>query len=74
MARAHRHYFQGQIWHLTHRCHQRQFLLQFRRDRRAWRGWLYEARKRWGMCVLDGGRIHPILACVRFFLFGRHLA
>jgi REP-associated tyrosine transposase len=53
MPRAHRHYLPGQIWHLTHRCHERQFLLQFPRDRQAWRGWLYEARKRLGLCVLD---------------------
>ena len=25
MAWAHRHYLAGQIWHLTHRCHQRSF-------------------------------------------------
>jgi REP element-mobilizing transposase RayT len=53
MARAHRHYLPGQIWHLTHRCHERQFLLEFHRDRQAWRGWLFEARKRLGLCVLD---------------------
>lgn len=53
MARAHRHYLAGQIWHLTHRCHKRQFLLKFARDRQAWIGWLFEARKRFGLCVLD---------------------
>ena len=53
MARAHRHYLPGQIWHLTHRCHERQFPFQFPRDRQAWRGWLYEARTRLGLCVLD---------------------
>ncbi|MBZ5535370.1 MAG: transposase [Acidobacteriia bacterium] len=53
MARAHRHYLPGQIWHLTHRCHQRQFLLQFHHDRQVWMGWLYEARKRLGLCVVD---------------------
>jgi putative transposase len=53
MARAHRHYLPGQIWHLTHRCHERRFLLEFQRDRQAWMGWLYEARKRLGLCVLD---------------------
>ena len=53
MARAHRHYVPGQIWHLTHRCHQRQFLLKFARDRQAWIAWLFEARKRLGLCVLD---------------------
>jgi hypothetical protein len=36
MARANRHILSGQIWHLTHRCHQRQFLLKFACDRQAW--------------------------------------
>jgi len=36
MARAHRHDPPGHIWHLTHRCHERRFLLQFIRDRQAW--------------------------------------
>ena len=53
MARAHRHYLAGQIWHLTHRCHKRQFLLKFARDRQAWIGWLFQARKRFELCVLD---------------------
>jgi hypothetical protein len=48
MARAHRHYLPGQIWHPTHRCPERQFLLKFIRDRQAWMGWLFEARKRLG--------------------------
>ncbi|MBZ5555222.1 MAG: hypothetical protein LAO21_21125 [Acidobacteriia bacterium] len=42
MARAHRHYLPGQIWHLTHRCHERRLLLQFIHDRQAWIGWLFE--------------------------------
>jgi REP-associated tyrosine transposase len=53
MARAHRHYLGGQIWHLTHRCHQPEFLLRFARDRQAWMGWLFEARKRFGLYVSD---------------------
>ena len=53
MARAHRHYLAGQIWHLTHRCHQREFLLKFARDRQTWMGWLFEARKRFHLCVLN---------------------
>jgi putative transposase len=52
MPRAHRYYLAGYVWHLTHRCHRRQFLLRFARDRRAWRRWLYEARIRYGLCVL----------------------
>ena len=53
MARAHRHCLAGQIWHLTHRCRQRQSLLKFARDRQAGVGWLFEARKRFHLCVLD---------------------
>ena len=53
MPRAHRIHLPGQVWHLTHRCHHRQFLLKFARDRRLWRSWLYEARRRFGLCVLD---------------------
>ncbi len=53
MARAHRIHVPGQVWHLTHRCHHRRFLLKFARDRRLWRAWLYESRRRFGLCVLD---------------------
>ena len=28
MARAQRHYIPEQIWHITHRCHKREFLLK----------------------------------------------
>lgn len=53
MPCANRHYLPGYVWHLTHRCHRRQFLLRFARDRWAWLHWLYAARKRHGLCVLD---------------------
>jgi putative transposase len=53
MPRANRHRIPGQVWHITHRCHHRQFLLKFAKDRRAWVSWLYEARKRFGLCVLN---------------------
>jgi REP-associated tyrosine transposase len=53
MARAHRHYLPGQIWYLTHRCDERHYLLEFHHDRQAWRGWLFKARTRLGLCVLD---------------------
>lgn len=53
MPRASRYRITGQVWHITHRCHRKQFLLKFARDRRAWVRWLYEARKRFGLCVLD---------------------
>jgi putative transposase len=53
MPRAHRHFLAGQVWHVTHRCHERAFLLQFARDRRRYLQWLFEAKKRFGLCVLD---------------------
>jgi putative transposase len=53
MPRANRYHLPGHVWHLTHRCHQREFLLKFARDRDRYRHWLFEARKRFGLCVLD---------------------
>ena len=53
MARANRHYIPGYVWHITHRCHKREFLLKFVRDRRRWLHWLYEAKRRFGTCVLN---------------------
>ena len=53
MARAKRHYVPGHVWHITHRCHKREFLLKFPRDRRRWIEWLYQARRRYRLSVLD---------------------
>jgi putative transposase len=53
MPRANRLFLPGFVWHITHRCHRRQFLLKFVRDRRNYLRWLLEARKRFGLCVLD---------------------
>jgi REP-associated tyrosine transposase len=53
MPRANRVFVKGYIWHVTHRCHQQAFLLKFERDRRCWRNWLFEARRRYGLCVLS---------------------
>ena len=53
MPRAHRHFLPSHIWHITHRCHKQEFLLKFARDRRHWRYWLYQARRRYGLCVLN---------------------
>ncbi|MBW2164774.1 MAG: hypothetical protein JRG74_01330 [Deltaproteobacteria bacterium] len=30
-----RHYIPGHVWHITHRCHKREYLLKFPRDRRS---------------------------------------
>jgi len=53
MARAKRHYLPGHVWHITHRCHKKEFLLKFARDRRRWLQWLFEAKKRYGLCILN---------------------
>jgi putative transposase len=53
MARANRHYIPGYVWHITHRCHKREFLLKFVRDRRRWPHWLFEGKKRFGTCILN---------------------
>ena len=53
MPRANRYFLPGYIWHITHRCHKKEFLLKFSRDRERWIGWLFEARKRYGLCVLN---------------------
>ena len=53
MPRANRYFLPGYVWHITHRCHQKQFLLKFARDRRRYLYWLFEAKTRYGLCVLD---------------------
>jgi putative transposase len=53
MARANRHFLPGHIWHITHRCHKREFLLKFSRDRNRWIELLFKAKKRYQLSVLN---------------------
>ena len=53
MPRANRFYRPGFVWHITHRCHKREFLLKFNKDKRRWIQWLYQAKKRYGLSVLN---------------------
>jgi putative transposase len=53
VPRANRFYLPNCVWHLTHRCHDRKFLLRFECDRLRWKYWLYRARKRYGLVVLN---------------------
>ncbi len=53
MARAKRHYLHGHDWHITHRCHKKEFLLKLVKDRQRWLYWLFEAKKRYGLRILD---------------------
>jgi putative transposase len=66
MARAKRHYIPGQIWHITHRCHKREFLLKFSKDQRRWLQWLFEAKRRYGLTILNytvtSNHIHLLVA------------
>ena len=53
MPRGNRYYIPGLIWHITHRCHKKEFLLKFARDRKCWLRWLYEAKKRYALTILN---------------------
>ncbi len=53
MPRAYRNYIPGQIWHITHRCHDKEPLLGFERDRQNWINWLSLARERFSLQVLN---------------------
>jgi putative transposase len=53
MPRANRFHIPGYIWHITHRCHKKEFLLKFNRDRRRWLYWLFKAKKRFGLNILN---------------------
>jgi putative transposase len=65
MPRASRYLQPGYTYHLTHRCHDRRFLLKFVCDRDAYRKWLHEAVKRYsvdvyGFCVTSN-HVHLIV-------------
>ena len=53
MPRAHRLKVAGGLFHLTHRCHNRAFLLRFARDRDAYRAKLRQKLKRFEVSLLD---------------------
>jgi hypothetical protein len=54
MPRANRHFLPGHVWRITHRCSSEgAFLLEFARDPRRYLRWLFEAKKRFGLSMLD---------------------
>jgi len=55
MPRAKRYYISGPnyAWHLTHRCHKKEFLLRFKKDKRTWLKWLFRAKKAFHLPILD---------------------
>jgi putative transposase len=53
MSRANRNFLPGRIWHITHRCHKKEFLLKFRKDKLLWLYWTFQAKVRYGLIVLN---------------------
>lgn len=53
MPRANRHFLPGHVWHLTRRCHHKAFLLKFARGRRRYLRWVFEAKNRFGLSLLN---------------------
>lgn len=53
MPRANRLFQKGYVYHITHRCNHREFLLSFKTDKRRYRYWLYQAVQQYGLCVLN---------------------
>ena len=67
MARANRHYLPGIVWHITHRCHKRDFLLKFHCYRKRWLYWLYQAKQRFHVSILNymvtSNHVHMLAVC-----------
>lgn len=53
MPRGNRFYIPGLIWHIIHRCYKKEFLLEFVRNRKCRLRWLYEAKKRFALTILN---------------------
>jgi REP-associated tyrosine transposase len=53
MPRANRYILPGHVYHLTHRCHDREFLLRFAVHRNAYRKKLWEAMREFKLSLLD---------------------
>ena len=53
MPRANRSFLPGHVWHITHRCHKKEFLLKFRKDKLLWLHWALQAKIRYGLVILN---------------------
>lgn len=65
MPRASQYLLEGYTYHLTHRCHNRQFLLRLARDRDVYREWLREGVRRhripvYGYCITSN-HVHLVV-------------
>jgi len=43
----------GIVWHVTHRCHNRDYLLKFIKDKKRWLHWLFKTKKKYGLKILN---------------------
>ncbi len=53
MARAKRFYLPGLTWHITQRCHKKEYLLGLKRHRDIWLHWLEKANNRFDISILN---------------------
>lgn len=53
MARAKRHFIPGHTWHITHRCHKKEFLFKFDKDKKRFVEWLFQTKKRYKLQILN---------------------
>jgi REP element-mobilizing transposase RayT len=52
MPRANRYVLPAQVYHITHRCHDRSFLFRFAKDRDLYRAMMRERAERFAVAVL----------------------
>jgi putative transposase len=43
----------GIVWHITQRCHNQDFLLKFIKDKKRWLHWLFQAKLKYGLNILN---------------------
>jgi putative transposase len=53
MPRPTRFFIPGHVWHITHRCHNKAFLLDYQTYRKLWIKWLYEGISRYNVATLN---------------------
>ncbi|MBS3819642.1 transposase [bacterium] len=53
MPRSKRFFIPGYTWHITHRCHNNQFLLKYNHDKTRWMDLLHRAKKRFQLSIFN---------------------
>ena len=78
MPRADRYMMEGYTYHLTHRCHNRAFLLNLREERKTYREWLREGARRYGVPVfaysVTSNHVHLVVNVTDRDAIGRTIA